>query len=110
MSGVAGRPAGRDPGLQPERTRMAWRRTTLSSTLVLVLAGKAVLADQGAVGWTAGALCFACWVTMVLVAHRRIRRLAGPGEPALLEHGEALPVALCVAVTVVCAAWLVLHV
>ncbi|WP_309246927.1 DUF202 domain-containing protein, partial [Streptomyces somaliensis] len=36
--GVAGGP--RDPGLQPERTRLAWRRTTLSCTVAAVLAAR----------------------------------------------------------------------
>lgn len=33
----------RDPGLQPERTRPAWRRTTLPSTVAAVPAVKAAL-------------------------------------------------------------------
>ncbi|MEU0063808.1 DUF202 domain-containing protein [Streptomyces albidoflavus] len=37
----------RDPGLQPERTRLAWRRTTLSCTVVAVLAARAALHRSG---------------------------------------------------------------
>ncbi|MEU0655969.1 DUF202 domain-containing protein [Streptomyces albogriseolus] len=97
-SGVLGE---RDPGLQPERTRLAWRRTTLASTVVAVLAGKAGLAGGASAGvLAAGAVCCAGWVGVLVVAQRRIRGLAGVGEPERLAVRWAVGVVVCVLLTV----------
>ncbi|NEA19618.1 DUF202 domain-containing protein, partial [Streptomyces halstedii] len=65
----------RDPGLQPERTRLAWRRTTLSCTVVALLAVRQVVrggADAAALtGLAAGLLA---WLGFLRVAHRRVGR------------------------------------
>ncbi|MBQ1052696.1 DUF202 domain-containing protein [Micromonospora sp. C51] len=67
----------RDPGLQPERTRLAWRRTLLTLTVVALLTvrlaltggpGGAVAAALTILGW--GAIVTLCW-----------RRATGSGVP-----------------------------
>lgn len=109
MSGRAAAARERDPGLQPERTRLAWRRTTLSGTVVAVLAVRAVLhGGVSAAGIVACALCCACWLGFLLVAHRRIRALAAPGRPAALRLPYAAVTVLCTAAMAVCGAALVL--
>ncbi|MEV8587370.1 DUF202 domain-containing protein [Streptomyces sp. NPDC051180] len=83
-------PHARDPGLQPERTRLAWRRTTLSCTVVAVLAVKLTVSDAiGARKLTGLALSALVWVAFLAVAHRRIRSL-GAARPLPLSHRGAL--------------------
>ncbi|MFI2030051.1 DUF202 domain-containing protein [Streptomyces buecherae] len=77
------RPA-RDPGLQPERTRMAWRRTTLTGAVVGVLAGRqAVVEGPRPLAVLAVALAGLVWLALLAVGQRRIRALAAPRPPAL---------------------------
>ncbi|KQX47818.1 MULTISPECIES: DUF202 domain-containing protein [unclassified Streptomyces] len=95
-------PEARDPGLQPERTRLAWRRTTLSCTVVAVLAVKLAVHDEiTAVGVTGLALSALVWIGFLAVAHRRIRSLsaARPGplsyRGAWLATGCTIALAAC---------------
>ncbi|MFE4450520.1 DUF202 domain-containing protein [Streptomyces sp. NPDC056796] len=87
--------AGRDPGLQPERTRLAWRRTTLACTVVALLAVRQAL-HGGATGTAvlAVALSLLAWLGFLLVAHRRIVRM-GTARPAPLPPRHALAAAGC---------------
>ncbi|MFI0901369.1 DUF202 domain-containing protein [Streptomyces sp. NPDC020983] len=84
----------RDPGLQPERTRLAWRRTTLSCAVVAVLAGRQALhGGAGYVTLTVG-LAGLVFLAFLRLAHHRIQRLVAP-RPRLLPHATALAVAAC---------------
>ena len=60
-----------DPGLQPERTALAWRRTALAVTVWLLGAGRLVAASSGAVAALLGTGGVALGLGLVLVAQRR---------------------------------------
>ncbi|MEW2387897.1 DUF202 domain-containing protein [Streptomyces venezuelae] len=101
--GGAGASRVRDPGLQPERTRLAWRRTTLSCTVAAVLAARAVLhGGATAFGVLACALCLLLWLGFLAVAHRRMVTLTAP-RPRTMSLRAARGAALCTVVMAVCA-------
>ncbi|MFD3944006.1 DUF202 domain-containing protein [Streptomyces sp. NPDC058579] len=88
----------RDPGLQPERTRLAWRRTTLTCTIVAVLAAKSAITDEITAAGVAGAAGVALvWVGFLAVAHRRIHTLDAARPSPLSRRGALLATACTVA-------------
>ncbi|HEV7898346.1 MAG TPA: DUF202 domain-containing protein [Planosporangium sp.] len=66
-----------EPGLQPERTRLAWRRTALAATAVSILAVRLAIGSRltarGALGTAVVAVL---WLTVITVTQRRINALA----------------------------------
>jgi hypothetical protein len=70
----------RDPGLQPERTRLAWRRTLLALTGVTVLEIRLALAGHAFDAALAG-LAVAVWLAALLVGWRRATGAGPHGEP-----------------------------
>ncbi|MGY0005531.1 DUF202 domain-containing protein [Micromonospora sp. I033] len=86
----------RDPGLQPERTRLAWRRTLLAVTAVLVLELRLAFTGR-AFDAVLAALAVATWLGVLVVDWRRATGVGprGPGRwsiplTALAAAGLAL--------------------
>ncbi len=94
---MSGRPVRRPPGLQPERTVLAWRRTALSLALAAVVVIRLTMPTQGLVAVTVGGAGLVLAIVTYLAAGRRYRvgrRLAG--EDAVLP-GVGAPAALLAA-------------
>lgn len=93
-----------DPGLQPERTALAWRRTALSTAAAATVLARVAQAQGDhvalATSLVAGAVAAVCW----LLAGRRYERVTA----SLGEHGDLRHAALGPAAATLCAASLLL--
>jgi hypothetical protein len=83
----------RDPGRQPERTILAWRRTALTASVVTALVGRQALMS-GAVGGVLTVLALAGWFAVVAITEHRAATIA----PAPPEPSRALPLLALVTV------------
>jgi uncharacterized membrane protein YidH (DUF202 family) len=104
---------GADHGDQPERTRLAWRRTTLATTAVMLLAvSRVALGDPQPRALTGAALTGAAlialgWLGVLGVAHRRIRSLAARSAPPRPAGAAPATLALLAATLAILSALLV---
>lgn len=91
-------------GAASERTRLAWRRTVLTATLVALLAARmAIDADPRSFGAGVIAGLTASWLALVTIANRRTRALP-PSARAISTYEVARLLRLTAFVTVVLAA------
>ncbi|MFD3328960.1 DUF202 domain-containing protein [Streptomyces sp. NPDC058701] len=88
--------AARDAGLQPERTRLAWRRTTLACSVAAVLGLRQAMRGPGTPADAVGAgVIVLLWLAFLWVAHLRMRELAAAARPRGLASGAALATVAC---------------
>ncbi|MGW7354985.1 DUF202 domain-containing protein [Streptomyces sp. Z26] len=89
----------RDRGAQPERTRLAWRRTTLAFAVAGALGVRSVLdGARGPSAYAVAATSALVWLCFLAVAHRRIHTLsadpAGPGAGRAVRWATGCTLAL----------------
>lgn len=83
----------RNIGAQPERTRLAWRRTVLAATVAVLLAIRPNLVhDMTPYRVVLISLLALCWLGLTIVAQRRIKQLAAT-SPGAMQGSAVLLVA-----------------
>jgi len=93
----------RDPGLQPERTALAWRRTTLALAIATLIIGRLTFTSLGASAFVpalrvgAGAL----WVVSIVVRRRGVEHVDEPHFDSMLPDGR-LPCAVATVAGALC--------
>ncbi|MFC5502990.1 DUF202 domain-containing protein [Lysinimonas soli] len=100
-----------DAGLQPERTLLAWRRTSLSIGVGGLLFIRFAVERMGAAAILLGLLGLLLAVASYIDASRRYRRVHGYLTVGLSVASAAIPISLAAAsvavFAVACLAWLV---
>ncbi|WP_344219086.1 DUF202 domain-containing protein [Kribbella sancticallisti] len=91
-------PPPRDPGLQPERTLLAWRRTALGllvNGILLLASGHGTSDVRLGLGIVVMVLALACWAAVSAVYRRSVNHSALGSERVLrLAAGLVLTVGL----------------
>ena len=87
----------RDPGLQPERTALAWSRTGLAVVAGSLLGGRLLAPHVGVAGLVLGAAGVGLGLALLVAAPARERRHARRAHPARLRPGGGLLAALAAA-------------
>ncbi|MFV2107413.1 DUF202 domain-containing protein [Micromonospora sp. LOL_015] len=80
-------PPTRDPGLQPERTRLAWRRSALALTLVVALTMRLAV-ERGGVAMLLGLFAVVGWAGLIGYAYRHA---SGPRRPVAGQISAEVP-------------------
>jgi hypothetical protein len=84
-----------EPGLSPERTRLAWRRTLLADTAVALLCVRlAIAAGSGVARPLVAAAAMLVWLVALVLTFRRTRALTAP-RPDAAGRGMPLSAMIC---------------
>jgi hypothetical protein len=92
-----------DPGLQPERTSLAWQRTLLALAVGMLAASRGLLPVLGPVSYAIAGAGLVVLLLLAMAVHRRYRRVhEGLTSPASTLPGAGRLVAAAAILAVVC--------